>query len=228
LRDVASGVLLAATASLAWTCTAYAYIGESFLNIPGSPGHSQGDAYKGWIRAEANEWSGVIRRLNSGATDPLAGDKLFFGGPGAVHAGNLGKLIVTLSKSNPDAVQLMDHCIKKTSIPELTYAESSDRSRPILELGPRPAQFPAYWEYKLKDVSISDCPVVDGAIEQAFVLSFDDIEWLNYDPDGPRGNKLVIKPEDLPDVKPAQPAAGKKIKSFLITWIAPATDGYAS
>jgi hypothetical protein len=222
--DGARGAFFAATLSLAWASTASAYVGDSFLNIPSSPGHWQGEEHKAWIRAEANEWVGVLRRLNSGATDPLAGDKLFFGAPGAVRSGNGGKLNITLGKGNPDVAQLLARCKSKEPIPEMTYAESSDRSRPVLELGPRPAQFPAYWEYKLKDVQVVGCPVVADAMEQAFILSFDEIEWLNYDPEGPRGNKIVVKPEDLPNVKPAAPSAGKKVKAFLITWIAPATD----
>jgi hypothetical protein len=104
----------------------------------------------------------------------------------------------------------------------LTYVESSDLARPLLELGPRPPKIPEYWEYQLKDVEFSDCPVVAGADDQAFVVSFKDILWSNYDAKRPEPNKVVIKPADLPNVKPAKQSAGTK--AFVITWIAPAND----
>lgn len=219
----AQGACLVAVLGLACSGVASAYVGDSFIRIPGSEGHWRGKEHKNWIRAEASEWAGRLRPLNSGSKDPLAGDKLWFGGPGAAKPGSSGKLVVALGKTNPDLSQLMELCAKKAPIPELTYAELSDRARPLLELGARPAEFPAFWEYKLKDVVVSDCPVVEGAVEQALVLSFKDIEWLSYDPKRPTANKIVIRPDELPDVKPAEPSARKKIKSFLITWIAPAT-----
>jgi hypothetical protein len=202
---------------------AYAYVGDSFLRIPGREGHWKGTEYKGWIRAESNEWSGRLRRLNSGATDPLAGDKLFFGGPNAPRPGNKGKLVLALDKRNPDAHILMDLCKRQQVLPELVYAESSDRARPILELGPRPTELPAYWEYRLKNIQVSDCPVADGADQQAFVIAFKDIDWLNYGAERPIANKIMVRPQDLPDVTPAIPAEGQQIQSFVITWINPAT-----
>lgn len=208
---------------LTWSATASAYIGDSFLSIPGQAGAYRGTDHKRWIRAEASEWSGRLRKINSGATDPLAGDKLFFGGPNAPRPGNSGKLILTLAKTNPDLRFLMDACSKKLPIAELSYAESSDRARPVLELGPRPAEFPAFWEYRLKGVQVADCPVLDGAEQQAIVLTFQDIEWLNYDANKSLANKVVVDPDDLPKVAPIEPSGGKITKSFLITWIAPAT-----
>lgn len=85
----------------------------------------------------------------------------------------------------------------------------------------------AYWKYKLKDVQIVDCPQVADASAQAFVFSFKDIEWLNYDPKGPLGTKLVLSPKDLPDIKPIEPSAKAKTKAFVITWIAPNSDSTA-
>jgi len=103
-------------------------------------------------------------------------------------------------------------------IPELTFAESSDRARPSGELGERPAEIPEYYEYKLKDVEFSDCPVVPDAPQQAIVLSFKDIERLNY----------LLK-EDTVEVKfvpkeiaPAVP--GATTRSFVVTWFAVAHD----
>lgn len=216
--------LLAASLALVSSDAALAYIGDSFISIPGQTGNWRGNDHKGWIRAEANEWVGRLPRLNSGSTDFLTGDKLYFGGPNAPKPGNFGKLVLSMSKTNPDLPILMDICARKTTLPELTYAESSDRARPLLELGDRPAELPAYWEYKLKNVQVVECPVVDGADQQALVLSFQGIEWLNYDPAKPMANKIEISPADLPKVQPVEPSRRKGVKSYLITWIAPATD----
>lgn len=211
-------------AGVAWSSLASAYNGDSFINIPGSPGQYRGGGHKGWIRAEASDWLGRLTRLNSGAADPLAGDKLFFGGPNAPKPGNGGKLVVAFSLKNPDLAKLLEACGSKRVIPELTYAESSDRARPLLELGPRPADLPEYWEYKLKEVQVTDCPLVEGAEQRAVTLAFKDIEWLNYAPDRPIANKVLVKPSDIPNVAPAEPSARKQVRSYLITWIAPATD----
>lgn len=216
--------LLAASLALVSSDAALAYIGDSFISIPGQTGNWRGKDHKGWIRAEANEWVGRLPRLNSGSTDPLAGDKLYFGGPNAPKPGNFGKLVLSLSKTSADLPILMDICARKAMLPELSYAESSDRARPLLELGDRPEEFPAYWEYKLKDVEVVECPVVDGADQQALVLSFKGIEWLSYDPAKPMANRIEVAPANLPKVQPTEPSARKGVKSYLITWIAPATD----
>lgn len=220
LGIAASGLIAAAVAAGG---PAWAYIGDSFVQIPGETGHWAGNDHKHWMRAEGSQWVGRIRSLNSGSTDALAGDKLFFGGPNAPKPGNFGTLVLMLNKNSKDLPRLMQLCSQKAVIPELTYAESSDRARPVLELGPRPARFPAYWEYKLKNVEISDCPVLDGAADQAFVFSFKDIDWLNYDPKAPRANKIIVDLKDLPKVEPIEATAKTKVKSYLITWIAPAT-----
>ena len=216
-------IALVATAAIAWPGVASAYVGDSFLKIDGITGRWKSGDFKGWIHAEESEWPGRVKQLNSGGSDFLAGDKLFFGGPYAVRPGHSGRLIVTLDKTNPDVAPMMAICKAQKTVASMTYAESSDRVRPGAELGPRPAQFPAWWQYKLQDVALSDCPVVAGAVQQAFVLSFRDIKWLNYDPNQTDGTRIVVRPQDLPDVKPAD-ATRQKVKSFLITWIAPATD----
>lgn len=203
---------------------ASAYIGDSFLNIPDQGGHWRGKDHKGWIRAEASEWQGRLQPPMSGPGDFLAGDKLWFGGPAPSKPGNGGKIVLSLSKTNPDLPKLMSLCASKAEVPEVTYAESSDRSRPVLENGPRPANLPPYWEYKLKRVQVVDCPVLDGAEQQALVITFKDIDWLNYDSKAPMGNRIVIPEKEIYAVLPAQPKPGKAIKSYLITWIAPATD----
>jgi hypothetical protein len=217
-------LLIVTSALVGWSGGASAYIGDSFLEIPGSAGHWTGRDHKHWIRAEASDWPGMLRRIMSGGGDFLAGNKLFFGGPGAPHPGGSGTLVIALAKSNPDLEQLRALCAHETSIAQLTYAESSDRSRPILELGPRPASFPDFWEYRLKNVQVSACPDVSDASQQAFVLSFEDVEWLNYDPKGPAGNKVAVNPRDLPKVEVAPTSGKTQTRTFVVNWIAPATD----
>jgi hypothetical protein len=118
----------------------------------------------------------------------------------------------------------MQLCASKAEVPEIGYAESSVRARPVLENGPKPANLPDYWEYKLKGVKVVDCPVLAGAEQQAVVITFKDIEWVNHDPDAPMGTRIIIPDEKIYSILPAEPKPGKKIKSYLITWIAPATD----
>lgn len=204
--------------------TAMAYIGESFLLLPEHEGQWEGEEHKGWIRAEASEWVGRLPVMVSGKTDILAGDKLYFGGPNAPKPGRGGgKIILSLRRGSPDALHLMEICQNKAVIPEMTYAESSDLARPLMELGPRPEEYPDWWRYRLKNLRITACPVLDGAANQAFEFRFKDIEWLDYDPERPMGNKLEVKPSDIPGVQPATPTRRKAVKSYLVTWFAPAT-----
>ena len=110
------------------------------------------------------------------------------------ETGRSGETGYFSDKSNPDVAQMMEKCTQKTAMPQVLYAESSELARPPMELGPRPPQLPAYWQYKLQDVQIVDCPVVAEASAQGFVLSFQDIVWLNYDPKGPITMKIVLRP----------------------------------
>ncbi len=211
--------LLAFAAASAPECAWASYIGDSFISIPGAPGHWQGEHHKNWIRTEANDWPGRLRNIRSGPEGQLT-----YPGPGGPKPGSQGRLIVTLGVKNPDLARFRDLCAKRTAIPEMVFAESFDRARPPLDLGPKPANVPDYWEYRLKDVVVTGCPMADGAAEQGFVLSFQNVEWLNYDPEGPKTNKIVIQPAELPKVAPAAATARKKVKDYLITWIGLATD----
>lgn len=220
----AGAALFALAAGIGGSETAHAYIGDSFLSIPGQPGNWKGSDHRDWIRAEASDWQGRLQPPMSGPGDFLAGDKLWFGGPAAPKPGVGGTLVVSLAKTNPDLPKLMSLCASKAVLPEIGYAESSVRSRPVLENGPRPASLPEYWEYKLKQVQVVDCPVLEGTEQQAVVLKFEDTAWLNYDPNAPMGNRITIPEEAIYRVQPASPQPGKVVKSYLITWIAPATD----
>jgi hypothetical protein len=203
---------------------AAAYVGDSFISIPGEKGHARDAEHKDWIRFEAQEWAGRLPRANSGSSDPLAGDKLFFGGPNAPKpGGGGGQLNLAMGKTNPDLPKFMRLCQSRAFVPEMVYSESADLARPVLEMGPRPAEFPGWWRYRLKQVQVVDCPVVEGAADQAFILKFSDIEWLNYDPKRPMANRITVRREELPEVWPREPGSGKQVRSWLITWFAPAT-----
>jgi hypothetical protein len=172
---------------------AQAYIGPSFLQVPGLEGGWRGAEYKGWVRLEANYWNAKPRR-----SPPLyqGHSRNVFSGPLAPRSG-AGQLAVSLDKHSPAYAAMMKLCRRGTPVPELTYAESAERARPPAELGGRPADVPEYFEYSLKDVTLS-CPEVAAAPEQAFVLRFGDIAWRNYQ----GGNQTSIaEPAPLP---PAQ------------------------
>jgi hypothetical protein len=158
-----------------WTTPASAYIGPSFLEIPGLPGGWEGTEFKGWVKLEANYWN-----ENPPRTPPLylGQSRSVFSGPVAPRSGP-GQLAVSLDKRSPVHDRIMALCRRGAPLPELVFAESADRARPPAELGRRPASIPAYFEYTLKNVRLS-CPVVAAAPEQAIVLRFGDIAWRNF------------------------------------------------
>src|SRR5262245_56242935 len=178
-----------AICGLFWASTAFAgYVGESFLHVAGVSGGWPGEKYKNWVKFESREW---IETPTCAAREhnPMAlvcdekfwiprESRLFFSGPLAPPKG-AGKLAVALDKRSPALKGLMDLCASKTKIAEVVHAESSERSRRNGEVGPRPASVPEFFEYHLKDVELT-CPVVAAAPEQAIVLSFADISWLNF------------------------------------------------
>ena len=209
--------LVRALAALALSLSAdaaSAYVGPSFLQVGGIDGAWTGKDYEGWIKLEAQYWtnSQVSPYMRPGLK------RTHFSGPQAVNAGP-GKLALALDKKSPAFKPLMDKCLSKAPIAELKYAENADLARATPEYGPRPSSIPAYFEYALKNVTLS-CPVAADAPEQAFVLSFNDIKWLNYDG---KGEPLEPTPARL---KPAQ-ASGKS-RTFVLTFIGSATDASAS
>ena len=183
-------------------------------------GNWQGKPYKKWIKFEAHYWQGRQMGMGGLARRSTA----FISGPGAPRQG-AGTIVFALDKRNGDLPRLMERCAAKTPIPELTYAESSERARGPFEIGPRPEGFPEYFEYRLKDVVFSDCPVVEDAPEQAFIVTFKDIEWLNYGRDTTGGenksNMVEIKLQPAP-LKPAVTTG--QSKTFVLTWFAAAHD----
>jgi hypothetical protein len=200
---------IAATAVAVMTGGLSAALGDSFMSIPGAAGSWQGDSHKNWIRITARYWMDVPPRYvgNLGIGDPRVS------GPPAPLPGSPHQFAIALHKKNPDLPQLMKFCGARTMIPELTFAEPASR-------GPN---FPPYWEYKLKGVQFGKCDDVPDAPEQAFVVSFQDIEWLNYDSKGPLVVSIKSTAADIPNILPAPESA--RTRTFLITWFGWATLG---
>ena len=213
LRYPTAMIARAAIAAIALSIspgTASAYVGESFLQVPGLTGDVLSDKYKGWVKLEAQYWTNTphLRPITIGKKS------LWFTGPQAPHEG-AGKLALALDKHSPLLKPLMGRCQSGSKIADLKYAESADLARPWFEAGPRPPSIPAFFEYSLKDVSL-DCPVTEESPEQLFVLNFNNIKWLNYEGDGaetkPSAAKLI----------PRQTRG--QTKAFIVTWFVGATD----
>jgi hypothetical protein len=190
--------------------TASAYVGQSFLRLPGVAGANSGGKYKNWVKFEAQYWTNAAPgKFFSPGTEPA-----FFSGPQAPREG-AGALALSLDKRSPALKPLMDECLSGTKIAEVGYAESADLARPSVELGTRPVDIPAYFEYALMDVTLS-CPVVSDAPEQAFVVKFNDIKWLNYDG---HGEEITPAPAKLKAAR-----ASGTTKTFIVTSFASAND----
>src|SRR5579862_4549416 len=84
---------------------ASAYVGKSFLEVPGMSGDWKGENYKGWVSIESNFWkttpTGVFRgRRRSPA---------FFSYPTAPRQG-ASEITIAIDKHNPALSRLMDRC----------------------------------------------------------------------------------------------------------------------
>jgi hypothetical protein len=201
--------------------SAHAYVGESFLRMPGVSGGWAGGKYKGWVKFEAQYWGEGSALLPGGmqakryqAHGLNAGGRVYYSGPVGPREGG-GKLSLALDKRSPALQPLMEKCLSKATIPELTYAESSDLSRPSGEWGDRPADIPEFYEYKLKNIQLS-CPENADAPEQAFVLSFNNIELTNYKGSGETPTRVRAR---LPSA-----SSSGETRTFVATFVASATD----
>lgn len=196
---------------------ASAYIGPSFLKISGLPGGAKEEKFKGWIRAESNYWTPnpVLPEIRGAASQK---NDLLFTGPVAPSQGpNL--LAIAVDKNSPALKPLVDLCRAGVRIPEITFAEASELARHPQEHGPRPAEIPEYYEYRLKDVSLT-CPIADGAPEQAFGLHFNAIEWVNFSAlSEPRA--ITAQPAQLP-----LKAKSGTSRTYALSWFAAAVDSY--
>jgi hypothetical protein len=188
------------------------YVGNSYLQIPGVEGSWVGTAYTNSLKIDAHYWGveGPLTSFHSRGAN-------YSGANG--QPGKAGTLVLALKKNNPDLPALMRLCRQQKSIPALTYAESAPLNRYIMELGPKPASVPDYFEYKLRDVAFSECPIVKDAREQALVLKYSDLEWLNYEGDG-KPVPVDLKPAML---APKSGATGQS-KAFVVTWFGYAHD----
>jgi hypothetical protein len=203
---------------------AAAYVGDSFLKIPGVAGDWRGAKYDRWVRIDANYWKSEEGGMYASLRQTLRRPKQFFSGPVAPQEG-AGTLMISVDKHSPLLPELMQRCANKTTMPELTYAESAELSRSLRELGPRPADMPEYFEYQLKDVQFTDCPVVQGAVDQAFIVSFNGIQWLNYHGKA-EGVAAALAPSSVAlessEVSPAKFSG--RTRAFVVTWFAVAHD----
>ncbi|MEQ1898435.1 MAG: hypothetical protein ABL971_13705 [Vicinamibacterales bacterium] len=194
-----------------------AALGDSFVEVPGVQGSWPSGPYKSWIRLTGRYWIGATPRNTTtlGVGDPLVA------GPPAPMPGKPNKLVVSVDKRSPELARLMQLCTSQTAVPEMRVAEPRQSGTYV----PRKvANFPDFWEYKLKDVQWSACDKgVAESAEQAFVLTFRDIEWLNYDSKGPQVVKLTSTAAEIPAVYPAPPSP--RTKTFLVTWFGWATLG---
>jgi hypothetical protein len=204
--------LAAATAAFGVGSAHAHYIGPAHFRMAGIPGGAKEAAYKGWVRTESHYWTKRPRTWFFGKS------LLTFSGPMAPASG-ASQLAVAVDKRSPAYRPLMAQCAKGETIPEITFAESSHLARNPLEKGPRPADVPENFEYALRNVKLA-CPVAADAPEQAFVLSFEEIRWLNAQPaSGPRDVAAIAHPAQLPP----QPARGRS-KVAVLTWMAEAVD----
>ncbi|MCB2074398.1 MAG: hypothetical protein H6917_15830 [Novosphingobium sp.] len=200
------------------TQTAQAYIGPSFVKLADVPGTAREQGFDKWIRAESNYWTEkpVLPEIRGAASQK---NDLLFTGPVA-PTGGPNMLAISIDKHNPALNGMMKLCRSGTRVPQITFAESSELARHPQEHGPRPADVPDYYEYRLRDVQLT-CPVVDGAPEQAFALQFREIEWLNYRPQAePR--HIISQTASL---SPVSESGASKV--FAMTWFAASVDSRA-
>lgn len=188
-----------------------AYVGESFLQFPGISGTWKGKQYRNWLQVEAHYWPAEEGTF-FGTRTMRTRERNYFSAPIAPRQG-AGRLAIAVAKRSPALKAMMALCASKAEVGELKFAESSEWARGLAEVGPRPAGVPEYFEYRLKGVRIADCPVVDGAVDQAFVLAFQDVEWLNYA--GPEHGQKIAMP--AASLRPIQ--ASGKTRAFVLSWI---------
>jgi hypothetical protein len=188
------------------------YVGYSLLHIPGVSGDWNGTDRVGWIRAEAHYWRVPTPGNRYGN---LFSREIAFPIPGAPRDGR-GDLILSVRKESPVLAALMKMCRDHTKIGEIGYSVSAERSNRIGLRVPRPEGVPEHFEFKLLGVRFSDCPVVREAPEQAIVVSFEDIEWLNWKEDA---RSVPVKLEAA-ELMPLPKNLTGETRSWVLTWFA--------
>jgi hypothetical protein len=91
-----------------------------------------------------------------------------------------GQIVIALNNDNVDLPGLMERCRSGEAMAAVTYSVETFRYRRTPERGPLPSSLPRFFDYRLNNARIVDCPVLEGATQQALVLSFDSIDWLNW------------------------------------------------
>jgi hypothetical protein len=217
-RRIAGIAAAAVVACVAPSQSASAYIGASFIGIPGAKGGAREAQFRNWMRVESHYWQNDdFNPFGRRGIGGLRRGRNFYSVPAAPEKGPQG-LVIALDKRSPMLGQMMARCKAQTVIPEMTFAESADLARSPIEIGPRPADIPEWFQYRLSAVKITDCPVVPDAPEQAFVMSFQDIAWLNYK--GPaEGHAIVLQPPAFAAI----PVSGMT-KTFVVSWFGVAND----
>ncbi|MCB2076269.1 MAG: hypothetical protein KDE55_01080 [Novosphingobium sp.] len=215
-RPALAGVLLVLGFGAMISSPARAYIGPSYLNLDGDPDASAERGLEDWVRAESNYWTEkpILPEIRGAASQK---DDLLFTGPVAPVSGP-EMLAVSVDKRSPSFARMMQLCEARTRLSDVVFAESSELARHPQEHGPRPSDVPEFFKYRLKGVQL-ECPVDPDAPEQAFVLRFDNIDWLNYRPQAkPRPVSAVLSPTAA-----AQLPGDTKV--FAMTWFAASVDG---
>lgn len=208
LPFAAAGLLTATSAS------AQFYFGPSYISVPGISGDGKAARYKGWVRAESRYWT---ERPPLPDLRGVAADKndLLFTAPNAPIKGpNL--LSLSIDKHSPALTAMLERCRTGERIAEVRYAEAADLGRHPQEHGPLPADVPAYFEFALTGVRFT-CPTAPGAPEQAVQVHFEEIRWLNYNPQ-PRPIPVAAQPARLPTL-----SSVGRTKTFAVSWFAAAT-----
>ena len=106
---------------------AFAYIGPSYLMIAGINGDARPAQFRGWVRAEANYWTQRPELQEIRGIRDNKNDLLFTGSQ--APAGGSNVLSLAIDKANPALEPLLTLCRKGATIPEVTFAESSDLAR---------------------------------------------------------------------------------------------------
>lgn len=135
--------------------------------------------------------------------------------PAAPRSGE-GRLVIAFDKDSRVLPALMERCANHTAIPEMTFAISAQRSRPHPEIGDLPASVPDYLQYRLTDVQFVECPVVEAAPQQAIVVTFNTIEWLNFD----SATANVPARFDPPQLQPLPRRLSGETRAWVISWVA--------
>ena len=195
---------------------ASAHIAGAFINVPGVSGGWKGSDHKGWLAVRSHYWKSADVGKSFDQSRNSFKKFNMYSGPAAPTKGP-DDLVIAIDKKSPAVAALMSKCASKAVLSELAVSESSEMVRSRVQFGSRPQSIPPWFEYKLRNVEIRQCPVVAGAPEQAFVLHFADIQWLNYS--GPPEAPAVFQTPSFPAPQ------GKGVRTFVVSWIGYAHDG---